>query len=299
MIQLLNGIQKTHNFSIPFTVPQNIQLVDETIAALKVAMSHPVPLSAEFEKGFTGSLASLEPLQIVSLLFTDISAFRMSLYTLGDADDDEKKEFVKLTAWRGYLQSLYAAWLSFSCGINLKLSETTDGFTRLEVTTDAKDESFEPAFKRISNDGDYFTHILTKCGEVVDPVGVIGATINNALQSLAVMEQSCFFAFTHCTDTDSAETKEYYLSMAKAAFVIRSMAMDWMLKGVKGFTKTKPLNSKMKLNLNSINKESLKEIRTKVLASLWNLSLGLTMFQYVTEAQILFAPNLNIHVIHV
>lgn len=299
-MQLLNGIQKTQYFSIPFVVPiepknaggnHDAIWTKDLIAAIDVAMSHPVPLSVDFEKGFTGSLANLEPIQIISLLYTDITTFRIAIKALGNVQKDDEKELLKVFAWRGYLQSLYATWLSFSCGITLKLSETKSGMTKLEVATNPKDKSFEPAFLRIAKDGDDFTDILTKYGEVVDPVGSIGATINNALQTLALIEQSCFFSFTHCTDSDPDGAKDYFLSMAKGAFVVRAMAMNWMLKGVGGFTKTKPLNSKMKVNLKSIDKESLKELQNSVLMSLWNLSLGLTMFQFVAKAQRLFAPN--------
>jgi hypothetical protein len=305
MMQLLGGIQENKNFATPFVVPKppkgkNREWTSDIKEAVAVAMSHPVPLTVDFEKGFTGSLANLEPVQIISLLFTDISALRIALLALEKPKDESEKELIKVMAWRGYLQSLYASWLSFSCGIRLRISESENGYTNLEVTAcDIQDAGFEDAYLRIANDGDTFTGILTKCGEVADPIGNMGATINNALQTLAVIEQSCFFSFTHCNESDTKETRDYFLSMAKAAFLVRATAMNWLLKGVKGFKKTKPLSKEMKVNLKALDKKELYELESQILESLWCLSLGLMMFQFVAKAQNLFAPNSDAFSCHI
>ena len=294
-MQLLDSLQTSENFSAPFVVPnakrENKTSASELKEAFAVAMSHPLPLTTDFEKGFNGLLSNLTPCQIVSLLFSDITVFRYALKGLGDARNEEEKDFIVKTAWRGYMQSVYASWLAFSCNIRLHISESETGMTRLSLTTDPNQAGYECACMEIANIGDFFTDTLTKYGAVVDPVLSMGTTINNALQTLAIIEQSCFFSYTHCSNSDTQETREYFLSMAKAAYLVRSTAMNWMLKGVKGFKKTKPLNKNMSVNLKTLDKKALHNLQNDILESLWLLSLGLMMFQYLTNAQMLFSQN--------
>lgn len=301
-MQLLNGIQQNTKFATPFVVPNpptNGQWTSDIKEAVAVAMSHPVPLTVDFEKGFTGSLSNLEPIQIISLLFTDISALKVALLSIESPKDEAEKELIKVMAWRGYLQSLYASWLSFSCGIRLRISEAENGYTKLEVTAcNTQEPGFEDAYLRIAIVGDTFTNILTKCGEVVDPIGSMGATINNAMETLAIIEQSCFFSFTHCTDADTKETKDYFLNMAKSAFFVRATTTNWLLKGIKGFKKTQPLNKEMKVNLKALDKKELSTLELRILESLWSLSLGLMMFQFIAKAYNLFSPNNNVFAYH-
>lgn len=289
-MQLLDIAIAKENFSTPFIVPEDerASALDEAFA---VAMSHPVPLTADFKRGFTGILANLTPCQIVALLFSDITVLRYALVGIGNAKNGEEKGFIVQTAWRGYLQSLYACWMSFTVGIRCRISKSETGTTLLSLTTNPDLADYEDASAEIAAIGDFFTETLTKHGEVVDPVFSMSATINNAFQTLAIIEQSCFFSHTHCSDSDTKETKEYFLSMAKAAFLVRSTAMDWLLKGIKDFKKTNPLNKAMKVSPDGLDKTALRSLQGNVLQSLWMLSLGLMSFQYLVKAQVLFSPN--------
>lgn len=256
--------------------------------AVTIALTRPVPLSSNFNKGFCGPLAKLEPAQIVMLWFQDLSVLHLALESLGDAQNADESELIKLIAWRGYMQAMYAIWLARSCGIYMRMSETQDGFTRIE-TTMSEQPGFTQACTNLANTSEIFTITLKKIGEVVDPVDAMSEVMGDAIETLGVVERSCFFSYSRCNDDDDDETTNGFADMAKAAFLVRSIVTDWLLKGIKGFSKTKPLNERLKLNTSKFNKFDYKQLQVEVVQTLENMSLGLLLFQFLTDARNIIA----------
>lgn len=255
--------------------------------AATFAMMRPMPLSPDFKKGFCQDMADREPAEIVSIFFGDVTALHLTLEALGDPTDTDEITLQKGIAWRGYMQSLYAIWLAQSLGIHFRLSETPDGMTRIEAGVGER-TGFAHARPKIASVAAIFEQKLKGFGIAVDPVDAMSDAMGGAIETLATIEKSCFFSSLHCSEADGEQAHEF-ADTAAAAFLIRSMAMDWLLHGIHGFSKTKPLDPRMNFTVSGLNKAEVRQMKADVVGSLERMSLGLMLNRFVTDARDLIA----------
>lgn len=256
-------------------------------AAIKEALKRPV-LMRTHGKGFNGRLI---PAQVYSVLFSDVTALRMLLQCNMPVTDEHKQEFIG-AAWHGWYQCVYMSWLAFTFELYAKLEKRPDGRGATLTVTTCKDESVQRAWNLVcDNDGLFFQKALRDVGVGANSVQACSANMVNAIAMLRTTEHTNFFAYQHCTDNDDAKTKSYFLSMAQAAFWVRSVITEHLLRGVHYEGTVKPLFAAMDTGLKKADKKSLKALKGEILEAIVCLTLAEGCLQFIAKAQAIFLPE--------
>lgn len=285
-------------------IPDQDGLTDYTIAMLKQsveeALSRPAPLTLDFEKGFKerGDAG-----QIYAMLYADVIAMKTVLQIVKEPNESSKTDFMG-TAWHGFLQCVYMSWLARFAGIYVKLEmdESQNGFqyATLSVRT-TNDEGFTNASDFIADDyGPYFYHVLRDHGETVYSVESYAASISNGLLMLSTFEHAFLCSYNRCKEeADDGQSKQYFLSMAKAAYLVRSLALKWLLNGVTGnVIAAKPISPDLNIGKREIKKEALKQLEFKTIEAVLGLNFSELAFQLLARAQAALAPDAAAFVEH-
>lgn len=277
------------------------------------AEKRPAPLAKEFKKGFDSRKIGGGVTALFATILGDLASMRIALNSVDFAAlDDDKKETYTCMAWKGCLQTAYMIFIALQSDIYMSV-ESFDGhrlraiICRHDVETEPRHlegydpdawklPKYKPAWEYVdANFSDFFYDAVRETGATQRLINrlspkTIAASLHNGFHLLRHIEEAHYFAYTHCTDADSAEIKDYHLSFAQAAFLIRETAFNRLFKGVPGCM-TKPIYSGMTIDKKKIGKTKLNSFENSVSDYITRLSFGNYTAELLAQAQALVNPK--------